>query len=157
MNIDGLGTKQIELFLELGWITDFASVFDLAKYRENFFEIEGYKEKSVNNLLESLEKARHTTLDRVLVAIGIPNVGKKTAKVIAKRIHQLAEKTVYSITEEELLEVKDIGPETARAFVDYMVENRDMVERLFSKLEIQIPETRFLHPKSTSFGAPTQE
>jgi endonuclease III-like uncharacterized protein len=52
------------------------------------------------------------------------------------------------LTEEELLEVKDIGPETARAFVEYMVENREMVERLFSRLEIQIPETRFL---------PTQE
>lgn len=140
MNIDGLGTKQVELFLELGWITDFASVFDLAKYREQFFSLEGYKEKSVNNLLESLEKARHTTLDRVLVAIGIPNVGKKTAKVIAKKINQSNERTIYTITEEELLEVKDIGPETARAFVEYMQQNREMVERLFGKLEIEKPE-----------------
>ena len=75
--------KQIELFLELGWITDFASIFHLHEYRERFFELEGYKEKSVNNLLEAIEKARHTTLDRVLVALGIPNVGKKTAKLIS--------------------------------------------------------------------------
>ncbi len=177
MNIDGLGAKQIELFLELSWITDFGSVFEIGKYREKFFEIEGYKEKSVNNLLESLEKARHTTLDRVLVAIGIPNVGKKTAKVIARSVIARSEsvpvtndvaiqvsensehgllptsqwriqQSIFLLTEEELLEVKDIGPETARAFVEYMAENREMVERLFSKLEIQIPETRFL---------PTQE
>lgn len=69
MNIDGLGARQIELFLELGWITDFGSVFDLSSYREQFFTLEGYKEKSITNLLEAIEKARHTTLDRVLVAI----------------------------------------------------------------------------------------
>lgn len=185
LNIDGLGTKQIELFLELGWITDFASVFDLGIYRDKFFELEGYKEKSVNNLLEAIEKSRHTTLDRVLVALGIPNVGKKTAKLIARSVTEKSQALpvmsseapaksrhltqefpgkdfstssyrtsveitgiIFSITEEELLEVKDIGPETARAFVEYMVENREMVERLFSRLEIQIPETRFL---------PTQE
>ena len=83
MNIDGLGIKQIELFLEMGWITDFASVFQLGDFATDLLQIEGYKEKSIQNLIESLEKARHTTLDRVLTAIGIPNVGKKTAKTIA--------------------------------------------------------------------------
>lgn len=57
-------------------------MFHLGRYHEQFFELEGYKEKSVNNLLEALEKARNTTLDRVLVALGIPNVGKKTARLI---------------------------------------------------------------------------
>ena len=80
--------KQIELFLELGWITDFASVFELGKYSAEMLKLEGYKEKSIENLLSALEKARHTTLDRVFVALGIPNVGKKTARslvsVIAK-------------------------------------------------------------------------
>ena len=86
MNIDGLGARQIELFLELGWITDFVSVFHLSKYREQFFELEGYQEKSVNNLLEAIENSRHTTLDRVFVALGIPNVGKKTARLLASVI-----------------------------------------------------------------------
>jgi NAD-dependent DNA ligase len=177
LNIDGLGTKQIELFLELGWITDFASVFDLGSYRDQFFELEGYKEKSVNNLLEAIEKSRHTTLDRVLVALGIPNVGKKTAKLIARSVTQKGQalpvmssqalaksrhltqefpgkdfstssyrtsvevtEGVFLLTEEKLLEVKDIGPETARAFVEYMLENREMIERLLGKLDILIPE-----------------
>lgn len=81
--------KQIELFLELGWITDFVSIFHLAKYREHFFEIEGYKEKSINNLLDSIEKSRHTSLDRVFVALGIPQVGKKTGKILAEYIFSL--------------------------------------------------------------------
>jgi DNA ligase (NAD+) len=147
MNIDGLGTKQIELFLELGWITDFASVFWLSKYREEFFKIEWYKEKSVNNLIEAIEKARHVSLDKVFVSLGIPNVGKKTAKIIASSIYMISNDThksildsIFSIDEIYLLEAKDIWPETARAFIEYFVENREMVENLFSQLNIQIPE-----------------
>jgi DNA ligase (NAD+) len=86
MNIDRFGEKQIELFLDLGWITDFASLYELDNYRDKMLELEGYKEKSVNNLLESIEKSRHTTLERVFTAIGISNVGKKTARLIAKRV-----------------------------------------------------------------------
>ena len=165
LNIDGLGARQIELFLELGWITDFVSVFHLSKYREQFFELEGYQEKSVNNLLEAIEKSRHTTLDRVFVALGIPNVGKKTARLLASvivRNESLSVKNdvtmqkseygllhasqwqaywrIFSITVEELLELKDIWPETARAFVEYMEENRELVERLFNELDIALPE-----------------
>ena len=182
MNIDGLWVKQIELFLEKWWITDFASVFALGDHADALLGLEGYKEKSVQNLITSLKKARYTTLDRVLVAIGIPNVGKKTARLLAKVIinrefvisiespvsavtmrypTQSSEQDfstssyripvemtdtqkqllhiIFSITEEELLEVKDIGPETARAFIEYMGENRELVERLLSKLEIEIP------------------
>ena len=105
LNIDGLGTKQIELFLELGWITDFASVFDLGIYRDKFFELEGYKEKSVNNLLEAIEKSSHTTLDRVLVALGIPNVGKKTAKLIARSV--IARSESVSVTNDVAIQVSE--------------------------------------------------
>lgn len=190
LSIDGLGEKQIELFLEKGWITDFASVFELSRYREELLKLEWYKEKSINNLLEAIENARHTTLDRALVALGIPNVGKKTAKLIAsfmiamsaKRnvtIQEMGEDSFYSppdkresevvrqnkessgvtppnlplsgeevwissilfsLTEDELLEVKDIWPETARAFVEYMQGNREMIERFFGQLYIKVPE-----------------
>ena len=178
-NIDGLGIKQIELFLELGWITDFVSVFHLSKYREQFLELEGYQEKSVNNLLAAIEQSRHTTLDRVFVALGIPNVGKKTARLIANllsnNVSVISSETIvesrypaqsdteqdfslrstslemteqqqrllsimFMITEEELLEVKDIWPETARAFVEYMEENSELVERLIGELDIPLPE-----------------
>jgi DNA ligase (NAD+) len=152
MNIDGLGTKQIELFLEMGWITDFASVFELPDFAEKILELEWYKEKSISNLIESLEKARHTTLDRVFTAIGIPNVGKKTGKMLAsvamKKNESTIIQTIFSLTEEELLEIKDIGPETARSFVEYMSENREMIERLLWKLEIEMIEQIPLFPLS---------
>ena len=139
--------KQIELFLELGWITDFVSVFHLRNYREQFFTLEGYKEKSVNNLLEAIEKARHTTLDRVFVALGIPNVGKKTARLLSGIIYRISKiknlpifETIRNITLEDLLEVKDIGPETAGACIEYVEENNLLIERLLHELDLQIPE-----------------
>ncbi len=147
LNIDGLWARQVELFLELGWITDFVSVFHLSRYREAFLELEGYQEKSVNNLIKAIEKSRHTTLDRVFVGLGIPNVGKKTARQLSIINYQLSiEKNIwvldslFSVNEEELLWVRDIGPETARAFVEYMSENRELVARLVAELDIPLSE-----------------
>ena len=115
MNIDGFGVKQIELFLSLGWITDFASVFRLSEYRELMLTLEGYKEKSVSNILDAIEKSRHTTLDRIFTAIGIPNVGKKTARQLASVCLDMASakkvsilESLSAVREESLLEVKDI-------------------------------------------------
>lgn len=67
MNIDGLGPRQLELFLETGWITDFASIYDLETYRNDILLLEGFKEKSVQNLIDSIDASRRTTLDRMLV------------------------------------------------------------------------------------------
>lgn len=87
----------------------------------------------------------------MLVGLGIPNVGKKTGKQLSSISYQLSEKQsidfpeiLFSITEEDLLEVKDIGPETARSFVTYMAENREVVERLYEELEIEMPKNGFL-------------
>ncbi|MBC7498641.1 NAD-dependent DNA ligase LigA [Candidatus Gracilibacteria bacterium] len=153
MNIDGLGPRQIEDFLEQGWITDPASVFQLGQYSTEILRLEGYKQKSVQNLIDSLEKARHTTLDRMLVGLGIANVGKKTGKQLSAISYQLSAKQaitfpdiLFAITEEDLLQVKDIGPETARSFVEYMKENREVVERLYRELKLE-----------TSLGVNTSE
>jgi len=146
LNIDGLGEKQIALFLELGWITDFASIFHIADYRNQLATLDGYKEKSINNLLGAIEAARHTTLDRVLAGLGIPNVGKKTAKQLSAAIFAKMERedvsvldTLFSYREEELVEIPDVGPETARAFDTYMQENRASLDRLFAEIRITIP------------------
>lgn len=143
-NIDGLGTKQIELFLEKWWFTDFASVFHLNKYQDELLLLEGYKEKSVENLLTAIKKARNTELARVLVSLGIPNIGKKTGKVIAEEGKKVARThwinilhALFSLNEEQLLEIKDIWPETAHSFVEYMEDNRLIVENLFAEISIR--------------------
>jgi len=72
VDIDGFGPKQIELFLDLGWVTDMASIYDLRDYRDEFLQIEGYKEKSVDNLLNAIEAKRTLPIDRFIGALGIP-------------------------------------------------------------------------------------
>lgn len=86
MNIDGFGKKLVELFLDLGWITDFVSVYHLGDHRDVMLTLEGFKEKSVGNLLEAIESSRKVELASLLVALGIPQVGKKTGKMLAKYV-----------------------------------------------------------------------
>lgn len=142
--------KQIELFLELGYITDCVSIFHLGKYREKLLDLEGYKEKSVNNLLEAIERARQTTLDRVFVALGIPNVGKKTAKILAEWISpRLSENlsimdVLGTIDSPSLEEVHDIGPETATSIVRYIEDHHLLIERLLHELSLDILEKKGL-------------
>ncbi|MBC7503380.1 NAD-dependent DNA ligase LigA [Candidatus Gracilibacteria bacterium] len=155
MNIDGLGPRQIEDFIKQGWITDFASVFQLGQYNTEILALEGYREKSVQNLIKSLQHSRHTTLERMLVGLGIANIGKKTAKQIAREIQNTSTDIlnhIFSITEDELNLVQDIGPETARSFVEYMAENREVVERLYRELDIEktIPSLRATHQERNS-------
>lgn len=145
MNIDWLWEKQIELFLEKGWITDFPSIYTLHRFKNSILELEWYKEKSVNNLISSIESSRDTTLERVFVALGIPNVGRKTARQIVQLFRwsvntaTLLEK-LWIITEADLVNIRDVGPETAISFVEYIQNNKAMLERLFSELRINFSD-----------------
>lgn len=159
MNIDGLGTKQIELFLDLGYVTDFASLFRLSSYREDIFKLEWYKEKSVENLLSSIEKARHTSLDRVFTALGIPNVWKKTARHIAQFCLATAHERniplreiLFLVTREELEALRDIGTETALAFVNYMQNHREQVLDLLNELDIIEPKSSDTIESTSNIG-----
>lgn len=82
MNIDGLSESTLEKFVKLGWINCLADIFALPKHREEIVAMEGFGEKSYNNLCESLNNARQTTLANLLVAVNIPLVGKNAAKQI---------------------------------------------------------------------------
>ena len=145
LNIDGLWVKQIELFLELGWVTDFVSIFHLSKYRDQFFELEWYKEKSIENLFDAIESSRHTTLDRVFVWLWIPQVGKKTGKILSEYVFSIQNEwevlihTLGRLSYESLESIYDIGPETAQSVVDYIEENGLLIERLLHELDIVIP------------------
>ncbi len=148
LNIDGLWVKQIELFLETEIIDDFASIFEIERFREKILSFEGYKEKSVENLIQAVEDARHTTLARIFTAIGIPWVGKKTAQILEEYVyekngyHPISVDFLCQIDPEELENIKDIGPETAKGFTWFFEENAARMKSLFQKLDIQIPEKK---------------
>lgn len=88
MNIEGLGKEIIALFLEREFITDFASIYTLYKFRPQILVLEGFKDKKIDNILREIEKSRHIPLANLLVGLGIPQVGRKTAKLLASHVAQ---------------------------------------------------------------------
>ena len=83
MNFDGFGERIIEDFYNLGYIKDFSDFYNLSKYKDELITLEGFGEKSINNLLEAIENSKNNSLERLIYALGIRYVGKKTAKIFA--------------------------------------------------------------------------
>jgi DNA ligase (NAD+) len=90
MDIDGLGSKQIEEFYELGWVKEPADIFRLADHRDELMAREGYGEKSVTGLLASIDARREPEFGRFLFGLGIRDIGETTAGVIARRFESWA-------------------------------------------------------------------
>lgn len=117
MNIIGLGDAIIEDFFNMGYIKTIPDIYRLDKYVEELKMLEGFGEKSINNLLDSIEESKSAGLDRLLFAIGIRYVGKKTGKILAKRF-----KNIDALMEadfETLEAIRDIGDVIAQSVVDY--------------------------------------
>ena len=130
MNIDGLGERIIEDFYNMGFIKDISDIYRLEKHKEDLIELEGFGEKSVNNLLESIEKSKSNSLEKVLFALGIRHVGKKTAKILAKRYKTID--NLISANLEELTIVNDIGEIIAKSIKSYVdnLENQKLINEL---------------------------
>lgn len=140
VDIDGFGPKQIELFLELGWVTDMASIYDLRDYQEELLQIEWYKEKSVDNLMTAIEAKRILPIDKFLGALGIPWVGKRTAKLLAQLFHSTDGILHFHLSFEELEAVKDIGPGTAGTIITYFETHKHLLERLLERVSVTFPQ-----------------
>ncbi len=134
-NIDGLGEKIVDIFLEKGFLTDFPSIYRLHTYRSAILDLEGFEEKKTDNLLSAIEATRTMELARWFLALGIPEVGRKTAKLLAKHINDRAKNSeialstlLFSLTIEELESIRDIGPVGAESVVSYLETERTMIE-----------------------------
>lgn len=137
MNIDGLSEASLEKFVARGYIHHLGDLFRLKQYRNEITTMEGFGQKSFENLMNALETARCVTPDRLLYSLGIPGIGVANAKLIAKACKNNWAK-MQSITEEELAEVHGIGDVMATAYVDFFgkEENRKIVEDLLSQIEL---------------------
>lgn len=125
MNIDGLSEATLEKFIQKGFIKDFGDIFEIEKYREEIVGMEGFGEKSFDNLMISLERARHTTLPRLLYSLGIANIGLANAKVICKEFHYDLEKMVHA-SGEEISSIEGIGPVIAKSYTEYFGDEKNM-------------------------------
>ena len=138
MNIDGLSEATLEKFLGRGYLHTFADLFHLGKYEEEIIEMEGFGEKSFRNLMDSLEKARKTTLPRVIYGLGIANIGLANAKMLCREYHDNLERMMQADVEELSL-IDGIGGVIAGTFHDYWQSetNRENMKKLLKELEIE--------------------
>lgn len=140
LNMEGLSEATLEKFIGMGFIHEFADLFHLADYKEAIVEMEGFGEKSYQNLVDSIEKARKTTLPKVIYALGIANIGLVNAKMLCRHFDYNLEALVQAETE-ELSAIEGVGEVIANAFVEYMAQetNREKLENLCKELEIEVP------------------
>ncbi|MDD2487757.1 MAG: NAD-dependent DNA ligase LigA [Candidatus Gracilibacteria bacterium] len=143
-NIEGLGDKIIEIFVDKGIITDFTSIYHINEHEAEIMNLEGFKDKKIENILGEIEKSRDMELANFFVALGIPQVGKKTGKILAKYILQKnsagLEDILFSLNPEELQEIKDIGPVGAHSIVYYFEEHEALIKDLLKEIRITIPQ-----------------
>lgn len=130
MNIDGLGDAIVEDLYNLGYIKTIPDIYELDKYADELKLLEGFGEKSINNLHEAIEESKNNSLEKLLFAIGIRYVGKKTAKILAKRFKNIDELSKSSF--ETLNGIRDVGDVIAKSVVEYFQneDNLSMINRL---------------------------
>ncbi len=140
MNIDGLSEATLEKFIDSGFIHEFADLFHLDRYRDKIVEMEGFGEKSYQKLIDSVERARETTLPRVIYGLGIANIGVANAKMLC-RFFEYDLKQMQEADVETLSAIEGVGEVIASAFVSYMqdVDNLRKIEDLMKELRVEIP------------------
>ena len=130
MNIDGLGDEIIEDFYNMGYLKDISDFYELYKYHDELKNLEGFGEKSISNLIEGINNSKNNSLERLICALGIKNVGKRTAKMLAKRYNTLD--NLINASFDELVNIKDIGETIAISIREYFLDekNIDVINKL---------------------------
>ena len=130
MNIEGLGIQIIEDLYNLGYVKTIDEFYDIKKYEEEILQLEGYGRKSFDNMLQAIENSKNNSLERLLFGIGIPGIGKKTAKILAERFNSID--ILMLATEEELYQINDIGKILSNNIVEFFQDkiNIELINKL---------------------------
>ena len=132
MDISGLGERIMEDFYNQGLIRSIMDIYNLKDHKEELIELEGFGNKSVDNLLLAIEDSKQNSLERLLFALGIEQVGEKTAKVLAKKYETMD--NLMNASFEELQQITDIGEIIAKSIYDYFQDekNKQLIDDLKS-------------------------
>ena len=130
MNIEGFGESIVEDFYNMGYLKRISDYYKLYKKKQELKELEGFGEKSINNLLDNIEKSKSNSLEMLLFGLGIRYIGKKTAKILASYYKNID--NLISATYEELVEIPDIGETIALSVSNYFKEekNKELIQEL---------------------------
>ena len=140
MNIDGLSEATLEKFIDRGFIREFADLFHLEDDKDEIIHMEGFGEKSYNNLISGIDLARNTTLPRLIYGLGIANIGVANAKMLCRYFDYDLDR-MQQASVETLSAIEGVGEVIASAFVDFMKEekNRARISNLMKELNIETP------------------
>ena len=140
-DIEGLGEKQIELFVGLGWINQAADIFTLIeKHGDEIRKMDGFGDKSVTNLQNAIERAKNVDLYRVIYAIGIPDIGEVTAKILAREFGSM--ETLRGAGVERLTQIDGIGEVMANEIVSFFADEHTVnaLDNLLEYINVKNPE-----------------
>ena len=124
MDIEGLGERVAEQFFNQGFFRSIDEIYKLYEHRDEIIALDGWQSKSVDNLLNAIEKSKENSLEKVLFGLGIKEVGAKMAKTLARKYQNID--ALINASEEELLEIDDVGPIVARSIRNYFGDERNM-------------------------------
>ena len=141
LNIEGLSEETLEKFVDAGFIHEFADIYHLDKYKDEIVNMEGFGEKSYDNIIQSVENSRKAEPAAVLYALGIPHIGVSNAKMLCKAFDNDFDK-IRNAKVEDLVVIDGMAEKRAVPFVEYFEnkENSDALDRLLGELEIIKPE-----------------
>ena len=141
MKIDGMSEATLEKFIARGYIHEFADIYKISKYKDAICEMEGFGQKSYDNMIESIEKSRDVLMPNLVYALGILNVGLSNAKMICKALDYSFD-NLFSASIEGLSEIDGVGEVIARSVVDYFnnTEKKASFDRLIKELNVSIPQ-----------------
>ena len=130
MDIEGMGEKVVEQFFNQGFFTNIAEIYQLMNHRDDVIALDGWQSKSIDNLIDAIDKSKSNSVEKLLFGLGIKEVGAKMAKTLSRIYGNLD--ALASATEEELLEIPDVGPVVARSIVNWFESehNKELIEQL---------------------------
>ena len=130
MNVDGLGDRIMEDFYNFGFIKNIVDIYNLKDHKQDLIRLEGFGDKSVNNLLDAIENSKQNSLEKLIFALGIPHVGAKTGKILAQNFNTLD--NLINASLEELTNISDIGEIIAKSIREYFdnTDNMEIINKL---------------------------
>ena len=160
MDIEGLSEKRIRFLLDKGYLSNFISLYTLHCFKQELEELDGFGESSVEKLLSAIEQSKTRKLENVLVAIGIPNIGKSTAKTLAnyclgkisEEDHPLSFFLYLCMNFHDWTSIDGIGIKTSGEINEYVHKNISEFAKLAGYITIEIPETK---TRTNIFGGKT--
>ena len=141
MNIEGLGDKVIEDLYNLKFIKDVTDIYYLDSHTHELIEIDGYGKKSIENMMNAIEKSKSNSLEKLLFALGIDEVGAKTSRILAKRYNDID--ALMNTSKEELINIKDIGEVMADSIYNYFHNEKNI--KLINDLKSIGINTKYLN------------